>query len=123
MVGRDALQAADRDRLLLETSTSAGRLAGPVARASQDPREQVRFPVEHVGLGELALRDQADVLGDVGVGRACPLAVHDAVVVLRIRDVGRLHAWDGSEAKLCMMAGVSARTGPTLRAGTARKGG
>src|SRR6516225_4400235 len=38
-IGGDALQSADRHRLLLHPATTAGRFAGPVARAPEDPRE------------------------------------------------------------------------------------
>ena len=39
VVGGDALQAADRDRLLLDAAAPAGRLARPVAGAPEDARE------------------------------------------------------------------------------------
>jgi len=46
---------------------------------------------DHVGVGELAQRNQADVLGHVGVGGAGPLAIDDAMEVVGVRRVGRLH--------------------------------
>src|SRR4029079_14915296 len=36
-------------------------------------------------------RDQANVFGNIGMGRTCPLAFDDAVVVVRMPDVGGLH--------------------------------
>ena len=39
VVGGDALEAADRDRLLLDAAAPAGRLARPVAGAPEDARE------------------------------------------------------------------------------------
>ena len=95
-VGGDALQAADRDRLglgglrLLDAAAPAGRLARAVAGAAEDAGEDVRLPVDHVGVGVAAGRDQADVFGDGGVGRAGPLAIDDLVEVVGGVDIGRL---------------------------------
>ena len=91
MVGGDALQPADRDRLAVDAPAPARRLARPVARAPEDAREHVRLAVEHVGVGEPALRDQPDVFRDVGVRRTGPLAVDDPVVVVRVANVGWTH--------------------------------
>jgi hypothetical protein len=91
VVGRDPLQAADRHRLFVHASAAAGRLAGPVANAAKDAREDVAFPVHHVGVVETALGDQANILRDVGMRRATPLAVHDLVEVIRIGSVCALH--------------------------------
>jgi hypothetical protein len=91
VVGGDALQPADRHRLLLDPAAAAGRLAGPVADAAQDAREHIGLAVHHVGLGELALGDQADVFGNIGVRRTGPLAIHDPMKIIRFRSIGRLH--------------------------------
>jgi hypothetical protein len=91
VVRRDPLQAADGDGLLLDAPTSASGLAGAVAHATEDAREDVRLPVHHVGVGELAQRDQADVFRNVRVRGASPLAVHDPVEIVRVRRIGRLH--------------------------------
>ncbi len=97
-VGGDALQSADGDRLgtlgliLFDPSAPARWFTWPVAGAPKDPGEDIRLPVDHVGVGETAGRDQADVLRDRGVGGAGPLAIHDAMEVLRIPDIRRLHA-------------------------------
>ena len=89
MVGGDALEPADRDRLAVDATAPARGLARPVARAAEDAREDVRLAVEHVRLGVPPLRDQPDVFRHVGVRRTGPLAVDDLMVVLRIRDVRR----------------------------------
>ena len=84
VVGGDALQAADRDRL--GSSTRPRRQAGSHGRSQVRPRmpgKDVRLPVDHVGVGVAACRDQADVFGNGGVGRAGPLAVDDLVEVVR----------------------------------------
>ena len=91
VIGGDALQAADGDRLFFDAAAAAGRLAGPVADAPEDAGEHVRVAVHHVGVGEAALRDQPDVFGHVGVGWARPLAIHDFVEVVGLRGVRRLH--------------------------------
>ena len=90
-VGRHALQPADGDRLVLDPAPAAGRLAGPVADAPENAREDVRLAVEQEGLGVLALGDQPDVARHIGVRGARPLAVHHLVKVVRILGVGRLH--------------------------------
>ena len=87
-VRRNALEPADGDRLSVYSSAPAGRLAGPVAGAAEDAREDVGFPVEQVGLGVASLGDQPEVFRHIGVRRTGPLAVYDLMVVLRIRGVG-----------------------------------
>src|SRR5665811_378271 len=83
--------ACRRDRLALDPVAAAGGLAGTVAGAAQDPREDIGLPVDHVGVGVAALGDEPDVLGNVGVRRTGPLAVNDAVKVIGVCGVGRLH--------------------------------
>ena len=93
VVGGDALQAADRNRFrlfptaLLDPRAAARRFARPVAGAAEDAGEDIRHPVHHVGVGIAAGGDQADVLGDRGVGRARPLAIDDLVEIGGIDDV------------------------------------
>ena len=94
MVRRHALQPADRHRLAVDALAPAGRLARPVAGAAEDAGEHVRLAVHHVGVGEPPLRDQPDVFRNVGVGRAGPLAVDDAVEVVGIANVGGAHRPD-----------------------------
>ena len=89
VVGGNPLEAADGDRLLLDAAAPAGGLAGAVADAAQDARENVALPVQHEGGGIALLGDQTDVFGNGGMGRTSPLAVDDLVEVLRIGDVGR----------------------------------
>src|SRR5204862_3093090 len=98
MIGGDALQAADRHRLLLDAPAAAGRLARPVADAPEDPGKHVRFAVHHVGVGEPALRDQSDVFRNIGVGRAGPLTIHDSMVVIRMGGIGGFHSLLGHGA-------------------------
>ena len=90
-IRRDALQPADRDRLFVQAGSSARGLAGAVARSTQDPRKDVRVAIQHVGVGVPAERDEPDVLRHVGVRGACPLAIHDPVVMMGVRDIGRAH--------------------------------
>ena len=90
-IGRDALEAADRDRLVLDAAAAAGRLAGPIADAAEDAGKDVGVAVQQVGIGVAPLRDQPDVLRDVGVRRAGPLTVYHAMVIIRVRSIGRIH--------------------------------
>jgi hypothetical protein len=87
VVGGDALEPADGDRLVLDPAAAAGRLARAVAGPPEDPGEDVGFPVDHIGVGVAALRDQADVFRDGRVRRASPLAIDDLmkVAVRRLR--------------------------------------
>ena len=92
VVGGDALEPADRDRLLLDAAAAAGGLAGAVAGAAEHARKHVRLPIDHVGVAVAARRDQPDVFGNRRVRRTGPLAIHDLVEVVRDRNVGRLHS-------------------------------
>ena len=92
VIGGDALQAADRHRLVLHAHAPAGRLARPVAGAPEDSRKHVRVPVDHVGVGIAARRDQPDIFRDGRVRRASPLAIHDLVEVVGRGNVGILHS-------------------------------
>ena len=85
VIGGDALEPADRDRLFLEPSPAAGGLARTVACAPQNPREHIRLPIDHIGVVVVARRDLADIFGDRGVRRARPLTVDDFVKVVRDR--------------------------------------
>ena len=91
VIGGDALQAADRHRLVLDAHAPARRLARAVAGAAEDSRKHVRFPIDHVGVGITPLRDQPNVFGDRGVGRTGPLAIDDLVEVVRRSNVGSFH--------------------------------
>ena len=75
----------------VDAAPAARGLAGPVAGAPEDPREDVGLAVGHVRVGVPALSDETDVLGDVGVGRAGPLAVNDPMKVIRVRRVSWVH--------------------------------
>ena len=93
-VGRDAFEAADGDRFAIHSATAAGRFAGPIARAAENGGEHIRLPVEHVGVGIAALRDQADVFRNIGVSRTGPLTVHHFVKVVRVADVRGVQTWN-----------------------------
>ena len=97
VVGGDALQPADGDRLglrllvtaLLDAAAAARGLAGPVAGAAQDARKDIGLPVDEVGVAVAARRDQANVFGNRRVRRARPLAIDDLVEVVGLGDIRR----------------------------------
>jgi hypothetical protein len=91
MIRRDALQSANGNRLLLDAAAAAGRLAGPIADSTQDAGKNIRFSIHHVRGGELALGDQSDVFGNIGVRGASPLAIDHPMKIVRSRSIGRLH--------------------------------
>ena len=72
IVRRDALQAADGDRLAVDPRAPAGRLARPVAGSPEDARKHVGLAIEEVGLGEPSLRDEADVFRARSCARDTP---------------------------------------------------
>ena len=92
VVGGHALQAADRHRLVFHAHAPAGRLARPVAGAPEHSRKHVRIPIDHVGVGIAARRDQPDVFGNGRMRRTSPLAIHDLVEVVGRGNVGILHS-------------------------------
>src|SRR5579864_2789419 len=90
-VGANALQTTDRNRFFLDAAAPAGRLTRTVAGSAQNAWKDVRFPVDHVGVGIAAGRNQADIFRHRRVRRARPLAIHHFVEVVRIGYVGRRH--------------------------------
>ena len=91
VVRRHAFEATNRNGFAVHSFPAACRLTWTIARAAQDTRKDVGFAVEKVGVGVSALRNQTDVFGDVCVGRACPLAIHNFVEVVRVANIGRFH--------------------------------
>ena len=91
-IGRDAFQPANRDRLSVDAVAAAGRLARTVAGTAKNCGKDIRLPIHHVGVGVSALRDEPDVLGNVCMRRARPLAVDNFVEIVRIVNVCGLHA-------------------------------
>src|SRR6185436_19822326 len=110
-VGGGALQAADCDglglrarlavlgRALLDAHAAARRLARAIARAAQDPRENVRLPVDQVGVVVTPLRNQPDVLGNGRVRGARPLAIDNLVEVVRLSDIRRFQAFSSNRPR------------------------
>ena len=117
--------------LLVDARAPAGRLARAIAGAPEDAREHVRLAVEHVRVGVAALGDEPDVLGDVGVRRAGPLAIDDLVEVIGITDVGWFHRGSPvprihhicSAFQVIDRAARGARTGKIARAHHAGRAG
>ena len=112
-VGGNALEPADRDRLLLDAAAAARRLARAIAGAAEHAREYVRFPVDHVGIAVAAGGDQTNVFRYGRVRRTCPLAIHDFVEIIRDRNVGRFHSHSSCAASAALGAAfaVAARIG------------
>jgi hypothetical protein len=106
IVGGNALQAADRDRLRLDAAAAAGRLAGSVAGAPENAGKDVRFPIDRPGLGIALLGDQPDVLRDRRVRRARPLAIDDFMEIVRISDIGGLQYASPAERRTRLIQGV-----------------
>ena len=82
MIGCNALQPANRDRLVLDAPATTGRLAGTVADAAEYAGKDIGFPIEHVCIAELALGDEPYISGNIRVSRTCPLAIDDFVEII-----------------------------------------
>src|SRR5215813_3631948 len=91
VVGGNALQSADGDRLFLDAAAPAGGLAGPIADPAEDARKDVALPVQHVGRRIALVRDEANVFRHRRVGRTGPLTIDDLMEVVRIGGVGWGH--------------------------------
>src|SRR5271170_5216800 len=61
VVGRDALQPADRDRLLLDPAAAAGGLARAIARSPQNSGKDVGLPINHIGADVIARRNAPNI--------------------------------------------------------------
>ena len=84
MVRGNSFEATDRNRFVLYATTSAGRFARAVAYAAQNARKDIRFAIEHVGFGKLALGDQPNVPRHVSMRWASPLTVDYLVKIVWI---------------------------------------
>jgi hypothetical protein len=93
MIGGDAFQTTDRDWFLFDAAASASGLARTIADPAENAGEYVGLTVDQVGRRELSLRNQSDVFGNVSMGRAGPLAIDDAMIIVRIRSIGWLHRY------------------------------
>ncbi len=121
VVGGDALQAADRDRLLLDPAAPAGRLARAVAGAAENAGKDVRLPIDHVGVGVAPGGDQADIFGHRRMRRAGPLAIDDLVEIVGRGNIGRLQrAFSLDHPIACDQPFFGARTSGRWRGTIAR---
>src|SRR5262245_5956298 len=89
VVGGNALEAADGDRLFLDPTAAARGLARTIAHASQNAGKDVALPVQHKGSSVAALGDEPDVFGDGSVRGTGPLAIDHLVKVARVGNVRR----------------------------------
>ncbi len=96
-IGGDAFEPADGHWGAVDASPAARGLTGTIAGPAENPREHVGLAVGHVRVRVPSLSDQTDVLRDVGVGRAGPLAIDDPMKVIRVRRVGWIH-WIGEDS-------------------------
>ncbi len=92
VVGGDALQAADRHRLVFDAHAPAGRFARAVAGAAEHAGKHIRMPIDHVGVGITPRGDQADIFRHRRMRRAGPLAIDDFMKVVGGGNIGILHS-------------------------------
>ena len=94
MIGSDPFQTANCDGFVFDTPATASRLAGTIADTPQNRGKNVGFPVEHVGVGKLALCDHSNIVRNVSVCRAGPLAVDNSMEIFGLGGIGWLHSSD-----------------------------
>ena len=92
MIRRNALQAANRDGPVFDSTTSACRFAGAVAHSPQNAGEDIGCSICQIRFAELPLGNQADVMRHVSVRRAGPLAIDNFVIVLGVGGICRFHS-------------------------------
>src|SRR5262249_27414582 len=89
IVGGNALQTADRDRLglllvmVFDAAAPASGLAGAITGAAEDSGEDVGAPGDHVGVVIATRRDQPYVYRTPCMLRTVPLAIYDFIVEVR----------------------------------------
>ena len=95
-------------RAFLDPAAPACRFARTIAGAAENAREDIRLPVDHVGVAIAARRDQADVFGDWSMGRTGPLTIDDFVEIVGVRDIRRVQTLTSSVARprFCCLAAV-----------------
>src|SRR5690349_1084081 len=91
-IGSYTFQPTDRDWFSVQPPAPARWFARPVACSPENRWEHIRLAVEHVGVGVAPLRNQPDIFGNIGVGRACPLAIDNFMKVVRVLNVCGLHS-------------------------------
>src|SRR5258706_12407579 len=97
VVGRHALQAADRDGLrrfasFFDAYAPTGRFARAVAWASQNARKHIGLPINHIGVAVASSGNQADIFGHRRMGGTRPLAIDDFGEIVRVRNTGGFHS-------------------------------
>ncbi len=97
VVGGDALQSADRNRLgfarvvFLDAAASARGLARAIARAPENSGKHIRFPVDEISVRIMPGGDKSDVFRNRGVRGTGPLTIDDFMEVVGNTNIGRLH--------------------------------
>ena len=115
MVRRDALQAAYCDWFVFDPTAATSRFAGTVAHTTQNSGKDIRLAIEHIGVGKPTLGDQANIVGNVRVGRARPLTVNDFMKVVWLRGICWLHSQGCQVGSLIDALAVAAVASPFCR--------
>jgi hypothetical protein len=92
-VSGDALKPANRYRRFLDAAAAACGLARTIASASEDPREHIGSPIDHVGVAIAAFSNQSDVFWNWGVCGTGPLAIDNFMKVVGCRYISRFHSY------------------------------
>src|ERR1017187_3777929 len=91
MIRRDPFQTTDGHGFDLDPTAPAGGLTRAVANSPENAGGHVFSAIHHVGVGEPTLGNQPNVLRDIGMRGAGPLAVDHPMKIVRFPGIGRFH--------------------------------
>ena len=92
VVSGNAFQTTYSHRLFFHPSSPASRLTGPVTSSSEDAREHVGLPVDHVWFRVFSFSDKSNIFWDRGMCRARILTIDYLMEILGILNIRRLHS-------------------------------
>jgi hypothetical protein len=84
IIGRNTLESANSNGLLVDPPAPTGGLARPVTSTPENTGKHIGIPVDHVCLGIAPFGDQTNILRHRRMGWTCILAVHHLVEILGI---------------------------------------
>ena len=87
----DPLESANGHRLFFNSAATAGGFAGAIAGASENAREHIGLPVDHVSVVVTLLGNQSNIFRDRCMRGTRVLAIDDLVEILRVTDISWFH--------------------------------
>ena len=87
----DPFESANSHRFFFYSAATAGGFTGAIACASQNAREHIGLPIDHVGVVVTLLGNQSDIFRDRCMRRTRVLAIDDLVEIFRVSDISWFH--------------------------------